>query len=56
MAEKTIEEMMSPAHHVNSDIRADEARGKMLENNIRHYAVTNGKNIIGLLSNKDLNF
>ena len=34
----------------------DEARRKMLENNIRHYAVTNGKNIIGLLSNKDLNF
>jgi len=121
MAEKTIEEIMSPVQHVNSDIRVDEAiaymlskdtgailikneqgeyvgiftkadlikllkkeldptsitissvisspircmdqteshdeaRRKMLKNNIRHYAVTNGKNIIGLLSNKDLNF
>ena len=34
----------------------DEARREMLENNIRHYAVTDGKNIIGLLSDKDLNF
>ena len=34
----------------------DETRKKMLENYIRHYAVTKGKNIIGLLSNKDLNF
>ena len=120
MAEKTIEEIMSPVHHVNSDIRIDEAiaymlskdtgailikneqgeyvgiftktdlikllekelnpasipissvmsspircmdqaeshdgaREKMLENNIRHYAVTDGKNIIGMISNNDLN-
>ena len=121
MAETTIEEIMSPVHHVNSDIRIDEAiaymlskdtgailikneqgeyvgiftkadlikllekelnpasitissvmsspircmdqteshdgaRKKMLENNIRHYAVTDGSNIIGMITNKDLNF
>ena len=120
MAEKTIEQIISPAHHMNSDIRVDEAiaymlskdtgailikneqgeyvgiftktdlikllekelnpasipissvmsspircmdqaeshdgaREKMLENNIRHYAVTDGKNIIGMISNNDLN-
>ncbi|MFT4578309.1 MAG: signal-transduction protein with cAMP-binding, CBS, and nucleotidyltransferase domain [Nitrospinales bacterium] len=121
MTNKIIKEIMSPAHHVNSDVRVDEAitymlskdtgailikneqgeyvgiftkadlikllekeldptsitissvmsspircmdqteshseaRQKMLDNNIRHYAVTDGKHIIGLLSNKDLNF
>ncbi len=48
MAKKIIKEIM---HHANSDVRVDEARRKMLENNIRHYAVTEGKNITGLLSN-----
>ena len=30
MAETTIEEIMSPVHHVNSDIRIDEAIAYML--------------------------
>ena len=46
----------SPIRCMDQTESHDEARRKMLENNIRHYAVTNGKNIIGLLSNKDLNF
>ena len=47
---------MSPAHHVNSNVFVDEARRKVSENNIHHYPVTEGKNIIGLLSNKNLIF
>jgi CBS domain-containing protein len=46
----------SPIRCMDQTESQDETRREMLENNIRHYAMTNGKNIIGLLSNKDLNF
>jgi len=48
--------MSSPIRCMDQTESHDEARRKMLENNIRHYAVTDGKNIIGLISNNDLNF
>jgi CBS domain-containing protein len=56
MTNKITKDIMSPAHHVNSNVFVDEARRKVSENNIHHYPVTDGKNIIGLLSNKILNF
>jgi signal-transduction protein with cAMP-binding, CBS, and nucleotidyltransferase domain len=48
--------MSSPIRCMDQTESHDGAREKMLENNIRHYAVTDGKNIIGMISNKDLNF
>jgi CBS domain-containing protein len=48
--------MSSPIRCMHQTESHDGAREKMLENNIRHYAVTDGKNIVGMISNKDLNF
>jgi signal-transduction protein with cAMP-binding, CBS, and nucleotidyltransferase domain len=47
--------MSSPIRCIDRTKSHDEAREKMLENNIRHYAVTDGKNIIGMISNNELN-
>jgi CBS domain-containing protein len=46
----------SPIRCIDKTESHDGVREKMLENNIRHYAVTNGKNIVDMISNKDLNF
>ena len=48
--------MSSPIRCMDQTESHDGAREKMLENNIRHYAVTDGGKIIGMISNKDLNF
>ncbi len=47
--------MSSPIRCLNQTESHDEAKEKMLANNIRHFAVTDGKNIVGLISNNDLN-
>ncbi len=46
--------MSSPIRSLDQTESQDEAKMKMLEKNIRHYAVTDGKNIVGMISNKDL--
>lgn len=46
--------MSSPVRCLDQTESHDEAKEKMLENNIRHYAVSDGKNIIGMISNYDL--
>lgn len=47
--------MSSPILCLDQNESPEGAMQKMIKNNIRHYAVTDGKNIIGLISNKDLN-
>lgn len=54
-AEVTVSSIMSkPILSLDAKITADEARQKMQEKNIRHYAVTQNKKIVGLISIKDL--
>jgi signal-transduction protein with cAMP-binding, CBS, and nucleotidyltransferase domain len=51
----TVSSIMSkPILSLNAKITADEALQKMRKKNIRHYAVTQNKNIVGLISIKDL--
>lgn len=47
--------MSSPIRCLNQTESHQEAKAKMLKNNIRHFAVTDGNNIVGLISNNDLN-
>ena len=52
----TISSVMSrPIQSLDQTESQDEARAKMIKNNIRHYAVTDAENIIGMISNNDLN-
>ena len=54
-AEVTVSSIMSkPILSLDAKTTVDEARNKMLEKNTRHYAVTQNKNIIGVISIKDL--
>ena len=54
-AEVTVSSIMSkPILSLDAKTTVDEARNKMLEKNIRHYAVTQNKNINGVISIKDL--
>ena len=46
--------MSKPILSLDAQITPDEARQKMQEKNIRHYAVTQNKIIVGLISIKDL--
>ena len=48
--------MSSPIRCLDQTESHDQAKKKMLENNIRHYAVSYGNKIIGLISNNDLDF
>lgn len=63
---KLLEKNMTPAKVIVSSIMSkpvlslddkttvDKARQKMLEKNIRHYAVTRNKKIVGVVSIKDI--
>ena len=54
-AEVTVSSIMSkPILSLDVKTTADEARQKMQEKNIRHYAVTQNKKIVGVISFKDL--
>ncbi|MBC8286668.1 MAG: CBS domain-containing protein [Nitrospinae bacterium] len=55
-AEVAVSTIMSkPVLSLDAKTTVDEARQKMMEKNIRHYAVTQNKKIVGLISIKDLN-
>jgi signal-transduction protein with cAMP-binding, CBS, and nucleotidyltransferase domain len=54
-SEVTVSSIMSkPILSLDVKTTADEARQKMQEKNIRHYAVTQNKKIVGVISFKDL--
>ena len=54
-AEVTVSSTMSkPILALDVKTTADEARQKMQEKNIRHYAVTQDEKIVGVISFKDL--
>ena len=54
-AEVIVSNIMSkPILSLDAKLTADEARQKMQEKNIRHYAVTQNKKIVGLISINDL--
>jgi len=54
-AEVTVSSIMSkPILALDVKTTADEARQKMQEKNIRHYAVTQDEKIVGVISFKDL--
>jgi len=55
MAETTIEEIMSPVHHVNSDIRIDEAIAYMLSKDTGAILIKNEQGeYVGIFTKADL--